>query len=428
MKASFYIVTLGCAKNEVDSDRMRSLLLRDGYGEAEDVAQSDVVLVNTCSFLASATTESVETTLDLAEQAAEGARRKPIVMCGCMPSRYGDDLVREMPEVAAFVRADEEDAIVSVVDEVLGIMESVDKPASEEVLRTIDGASAFVKISEGCDRFCAFCAIPYIRGRYRSRTAAEIVSEVEALVGGGVREVVLIGQDTGIWGSDFETPETLASLLRRVAAVMAPVHGWVRVLYLQPEGMTDELISAIRDTPEVLPYIDIPIQHCDERVLAAMGRSGSRKQLSDLFARLRNEIPGMVLRTTGMAGFPGETDEEADELYEFLAEEGFDYTSVFAYSPEDGTKAARMTGQVPEDIKLERTQHLQDIAEAAGFAATARHVGETVDVIVDGVEEGDDGPELIGHAWFQAPDSDGGRPTLTALCISPRVKPLSATS
>lgn len=407
MKASFYIVTLGCAKNEVDSDRMRSFLLRDGYGEAEDVAQSDVVLVNTCSFLASATTESVETTLDLAEQAAEGARRKPIVMCGCMPSRYGDDLVREMPEVAAFVRADEEDAIVSVVDEVLGIMESVDKPASEEVLRTIDGASAFVKISEGCDRFCAFCAIPYIRGRYRSRTAAEIVSEVEALVGGGVREVVLIGQDTGIWGSDFETPETLASLLRRVAAVMAPVHGWVRVLYLQPEGMTDELISAIRDTPEVLPYIDIPIQHCDERVLAAMGRSGSREQLSDLFARLRNEIPGMVLRTTGMAGFPGETDEEADELYEFLAEEGFDYTSVFAYSPEDGTKAARMTGQVPEDIKLERTQHLQDIAEAAGFAATARHVGETVDVIVDGVEEGDDGPELIGHAWFQAPDSDG---------------------
>ena len=407
MKASFYIVTLGCAKNEVDSDRMRSLLLRDGYGEAEDVAQSDVVLVNTCSFLASATTESVETTLDLAEQAAEGARRKPIVMCGCMPSRYGDDLVREMPEVAAFVRADEEDAIVSVVDEVLGIMESVDKPASEEVLRTIDGASAFVKISEGCDRFCAFCAIPYIRGRYRSRTAAEIVSEVEALVGGGVREVVLIGQDTGIWGSDFETPETLASLLRRVAAVMAPVHGWVRVLYLQPEGMTDELISAIRDTPEVLPYIDIPIQHCDERVLAAMGRSGSRKQLSDLFARLRNEIPGMVLRTTGMAGFPGETDEEADELYEFLAEEGFDYTSVFANSPEDGTKAARITGQVPDDIKLERTQHLQDIAEAAGFAATARHVGETVDVIVDGVEEGDDGPELIGHAWFQAPDSDG---------------------
>lgn len=407
MKAFFYIVTLGCAKNEVDSDRMRSLLLRDGYGEAEDVADADVVIVNTCSFLASATTESVETTLDLAEQAAEGARRKPIVMCGCMPSRYGDALAGELPEVAAFVRADEEDGIVSVMDDVLGISENAQYAPSGDILRTIDGASAFVKISEGCDRYCAFCAIPYIRGHYRSRTAEEIVSEVRALVAGGVREVVLIGQDTGIWGSDFETPESLASLLRRVAAVMAPVHGWVRVLYLQPEGMTDELIATIRDTPEVLPYIDIPIQHCDGRVLAAMGRSGSREQLAELFARLRREIPGMVLRTTGMAGFPGETDEEADELYEFLSEEGFDYTSVFSYSPEDGTKAARMADQVPEDIKLERTQRLQDIAEAAGFAATARHVGETVDVIVDGMEEGDEGPELIGHAWFQAPDSDG---------------------
>lgn len=406
-KAYFYIVTLGCAKNEVDSDRMRSLLLRDGYAEADEVAKSDVVLINTCSFLASATTESVETTLDLAEEAAAGTRQKPIVMCGCVPSRYGDDLIAELPEVSAFVKADEEDQIVSVVDGVLGIAPDSCEDTRGDVLRTIDGASAFVKISEGCDRFCAFCAIPYIRGRYHSRTADSIVSEVRALVDGGVREIVLIGQDTGIWGSDFETPSSLASLLRQVAAVLAPVNGWVRVLYLQPEGMTDELISTIRDTPAVLPYIDIPIQHCNERVLQSMGRSGSRGQLTELFARLRREIPGMVLRTTGMAGFPGETDDEADELAEFLSEEGFDYTSVFAYSPEDGTRAARMADQVPDDVKLERTQRLQDIAEAAGFAATARHVGETVDVIVDGVEEGEDGPELIGHAWFQAPDSDG---------------------
>ena len=407
MKAKFSIVTLGCAKNEVDSDRMRSLLLRDGYAEADDVAESDVVLINTCSFLASATTESVETTLDLAEQAAGGARQKPIVMCGCMPSRYGDDLARELPEVTAFVRADEEDAIVSVVDEVLGLADDAREASAGEILRTIDGASAFVKISEGCDRYCAFCAIPYIRGRYRSRSAEDIIAEVQALVEGGVREVVLIGQDTGIWGSDFGKPETLASLLRQVASVMAPVRGWVRVLYLQPEGMTDELIATIRDTPEVLPYIDIPIQHCNGRVLESMGRSGSREQLSELFARLRREIPGMVLRTTGMAGFPGETDEEADELCEFLSEEGFDYTSVFAYSAEEGTRAARMDGQVPDDVKLERTQRLQDIAEAAGFAATARHIGEKVDVIVDGIEEGEYGPELIGHTWFQAPDSDG---------------------
>ena len=212
-KAYFYIVTLGCAKNEVDSDRMRSLLLRDGYAEADEVAKSDVVLINTCSFLASATTESVETTLDLAEEAAAGTRQKPIVMCGCVPSRYGDDLIAELPEVSAFVKADEEDQIVSVVDGVLGIAPDSCEDTRGDVLRTIDGASAFVKISEGCDRFCAFCAIPYIRGRYHSRTADSIVSEVRALVDGGVREVVLIGQDTGIWGSDFETPSTLASLL-----------------------------------------------------------------------------------------------------------------------------------------------------------------------------------------------------------------------
>ena len=276
-----------------------------------------------------------------------------------------------------------------------------------ETLRTVEGASAFVKISEGCDRFCTFCAIPYIRGRYHSRPAADIVSEVSALMAGGVREVVLIGQDTGVWGSDLDDRDTLASLLRRVAEAVRPYDGWVRVLYLQPEGMTDELIATIRDTPEVLPYIDIPIQHCSARVLRAMGRSGSPEELRSLFARLRSEIPGMVLRTTGMAGFPGETDEEADELLDFIAEEAFDYCSVFAYSQEEGTAAARMSGQVDEAVKLERTQRLVDLTEQLGFAATASHVGERVSVIVDGVEEGPDGPELIGHAWFQAPDSDG---------------------
>jgi ribosomal protein S12 methylthiotransferase len=192
-----------------------------------------------------------------------------------------------------------------------------------------------------------------------------------------------------------------------VAEVVRPWQGWVRVLYLQPEGMTDDLIRVLADVDEVLPYIDIPIQHCSENVLANMGRSGSVAELHDLFARLRKEIPELVLRTTAMAGFPGETDEEADELAEFLVEEGFDYTSVFAYSQEEGTAAAEMVDQVDEDTKLERTQRLTDIAETLGFAATAAHVGECVDVIVDGVAEADEGPELIGHAWFQAPDSDG---------------------
>lgn len=399
-------VTLGCAKNEVDTDRMRALLLAAGYSETDDAAECDVAIVNTCSFLASATEESVEATLELAEQAEGGVRERPIVMCGCVPSRYGDDLKPELPEVAAFVRAEDEDGIVGVVSEVLGVSPQAEA-ALPQTLRTVEGASAFVKISDGCDRFCTFCAIPYIRGRYYSRPAEEVLSEVRALMEGGVREIVLIGQDTGIWGRDLPGDQTLASLLRQVAEAVRPWHGWVRVLYLQPEGMTDELVSVLRDVDEVLPYIDIPIQHCSARILKRMNRSGSTEELRELFSRLRSEIPGMVLRTTGMTGFPGETDEEFEELYDFMSEEQFDYTSVFSYSQEEGTAAARMADQVDEDVKLERTQRLRDLADEMGFAATAAHIGERVEVIIDGVEEGPDGLELIGHTWFQAPDCDG---------------------
>lgn len=407
--ARFYFITLGCAKNEVDTDRMCALLENDGMQRVDDVDECDVALINTCSFLVSATQEGVETTLALAERASEGVRTKPIVMCGCMPSRYGADLEESMPEVSAFVKADEEDSIASVVRDVLGLPADGFAAATvARTLRTVTGASAFVKISEGCDRFCAFCAIPYIRGRYRSRKPEEILSEISDLMERGVREVVLIGQDTGIWGSDFSDGRlTLAWLMREVAKVVRPYHGWIRVLYLQPEGMTDELVTTIRDTPEVLPYIDIPIQHCNARVLKSMRRSGSREELSQLFARLRREIPGMVLRTTGMCGFPGETEEEADELYDFVQEEEFDYTSVFAYSAEEGTLGASMPNQVSEEEKLYRTQRLRDLAEELGFSATAKHVGERVPVIIDRIEDADGEPDVVGHTWFQAPDSDG---------------------
>ena len=408
---SIVYITLGCAKNEVDTDRMRSLLTAAGYAEADSAEDADIAIVNTCSFLASATSESIETTLQLASEVEDGVRACRIVMCGCVPSRYGDDLPSELPEVAAFVRSDEEDGIVSVVDGVLGI-EREEPAYIPRVKRTIEGATAYVKISDGCNRFCSFCMIPYIRGRYHSRSAESIIAEVKDLVAGGVREIVLIGQDTGIWGNDFkdenaEGPKNLSELLRAVAAAVRPERVWVRVLYLQPEGMSDELIATIRDTPEVLPYIDIPVQHCSERILKAMNRSGSRVELEDLFDRLRAEIPGMVIRSTGMVGFPTETDEEFEELMEFMDRVGFDYTSVFAYSREEGSRAAQMEGQVPEEIKLERAQTAMDLAESLGFAATAAHVGEVAEVIVDGVEDGENGPELIGHAWFQAPDSDG---------------------
>ena len=407
---SILYVTLGCAKNEVDTDRMRSLLSAAGYGEVRDAQSADVVIINTCSFLASATSESIETTLQLAEEVSDGIREVPIVMCGCVPSRYGSDLPDELPEVAAFVRTDEEDGIVGVIDEVTGTVRSA-TAMLPSIKRTVEGTVAYLKISDGCDRFCSFCAIPYIRGRYHSRAASSIIEEAKSLVAGGVRELVLIGQDTGIWGEDFdrevEGPHTLAELLVELAQAVRPESVWIRVLYLQPEGMTDELIAAIRDTPEVLPYIDIPVQHCCERVLSAMNRSGSEEELEALFARLRREIPNMVIRTTYLTGFPGETEDEADAMLRFMDRVGFDYTSVFPYSPEEGTRACEMPDQIDETTKVERTQRAIDLAESLGFAATASHVGETSLVIVDGIEEGEDGPELIGHAWFQAPDCDG---------------------
>ncbi len=313
----FDYITLGCAKNEVDTDRMRSLLNGAGYEEVFDAGDADAVIVNTCSFLASATSESIETTHALAEDVAEGVRGTRIVMCGCVPSRYGDELPPELPEVAAFVRTDEEDGIVAVMDRVLGVDRDV-PPFIPSVKRTVESAVAYVKISDGCDRYCSFCAIPYIRGRHHSRSAESILAEVRDLVAGGVREIVLIGQDTGIWGTDFkgqvDGPSNLAQLMVAVAEAVRPEHVWVRVLYLQPEGMTDELIAAIRDTPEVLPYIDIPVQHCSARVLKAMHRPGSADPLSELFAKLREQIPNMVIRTTSLVGFPGETDEEAAEM------------------------------------------------------------------------------------------------------------------
>jgi ribosomal protein S12 methylthiotransferase len=270
------------------------------------------------------------------------------------------------------------------------------------VLRTVEGTSAYVKISDGCDRFCTFCAIPYIRGRYFSRPETEILQEVRGLLEGGVREIVLIGQDTGIWGHDLPGSPNLAGLLRAVAREVRPYGGWVRVLYLQPEGMTDELIATMRDVDEVLPYIDIPIQHCSARILAAMNRSGSPDELRELFDRLRTEIPGMVLRTTGMAGFPGETDEEADELADFLAEQQFDYTSVFAYSPEEGTAAYALGDPVTEEEKQRRIDELMAIQEEISLKENQSCIGKQYKVIIDRRE----GDYWIGRTQYDSPEVD----------------------
>ncbi len=400
-------VTLGCAKNEVDSDRMRALIEADpALSIVDDADAADVIIVNTCSFLMSAVEEGIELTLSLVAEKLEGGITCPVVMAGCIPSRYGDEIEKEMPDVAAFVPCNREDEICHVLRDILGIEDAAE--AVPDFARTVQAAFAYVKISDGCDRFCSFCAIPYIRGRYFSRTEDVILSEVRHLLEGGVREIVLIGQDTGIWGRDLPGTPTLAYLLRKVAEEVRPYNGWVRVLYLQPEGLSDELVSTIRDTPEIVKYIDIPLQHSNAQVLKDMNRTGDTQEFLEMVARLRREVPGIALRTTALVGFPGETPEQFDELVGFIEKAEFDYCSVFAYSQEDGTEAAEMANQLDEDVKHDREQRMVDIAEAYGFASAAKRVGQVVRVLVDSSEEDQDGEvDMLGRAYFQAPDSDG---------------------
>lgn len=401
-------VTLGCAKNEVDTDRMRSLVDASRSFECvESPEDADVVVVNTCAFLTSAVAEGVETTLDLVNERVEGGVACPVVMCGCIPSRYGSEVVEEMPEVAAFVPVDEEDGIVGVLGRVLGLG-ACDAGVRPPVGRTVESACAYIKISDGCDRYCSFCAIPYIRGRYYSRPESEILDEARFLVEGGVRELVLIGQDTGVWGSDLPGRPTLAGLLRAVADVVSSVDGWVRVLYLQPEGLTQELVDTIREVPQIVPYIDIPLQHASASVLKRMNRTGSRTEFMAMVRRLRDEVPGITLRTTAMVGFPGESEEEFAELTEFLKEAEFDYCAVFSYSQEEGTAAAELPDQVSSEVKLAREQQVIDLCEANGFVSASRRIGTVCRVLVDGVEDdGEGGFEAVGRTAFQAPDSDG---------------------
>ena len=328
-KKNVAFITLGCAKNEVDSDRMRALVDADTQLEVIDEPDNaDVIIVNTCSFLMSAVEEGIETTLSLVAEKLEDGITCPIVMAGCIPARYGDEIEHEMPDVAAFVPCKREDEICSVLKRVLGMEEFTQEVP--EVARTVQAAFAYVKISDGCDRFCSFCAIPYIRGSYFSREADVILSEVRHLLEGGVREIVLIGQDTGIWGHDLPGEHNLAWLLQAVAQEVRPYGGWVRVLYLQPEGLTDELVAAIRDTPEVVKYIDIPLQHSNAEVLKNMNRTGCTSEFLEMVARLRREVPGITLRTTALVGFPGETEEQFEELVDFIEKAEFDYCSVHA--------------------------------------------------------------------------------------------------
>lgn len=396
-------VTMGCAKNEVDSEHMAARLVEAGYEVVDDPESADVVVVNTCTFIQAATEESIDAILEVAGYDSISSGEAHLVVAGCMPARYGDDLADELTEASSFVPCSEESSIVSVVDGLLGVERddsfSLDIPGYQ-LKRS--GLSSYVKISDGCDRFCAYCTIPYIRGRYRSFPENEIAEEIAGLVSSGTREIVLIAQDTGRWGQDFDEPSTLASLMGNLSERFPET--WFRVMYIQPEGVTDDLIEVVATHDNICSYFDIPFQHSNPEILRSMNRRGDGNEFLDLISKVRQRIPDATLRTTLIAGYPGETDEQFEELCEFVEEAELDYIGVFAYSREEGTRAYKLEGQIDEDEKLARAQRLRDLADDVCGPRILNRLGSEMDVLVCGVEEDD---QLYGRAMCQAPDVDG---------------------
>lgn len=392
-------VTLGCPKNEVDSDRMAASL-GEGFELVADLDDADAVVVNTCAFIREATEESIGVVLEVAGEWKSASPDRVLVVTGCMPSRYGDELSGSMPEVDAFVPVTEESALVEVLTRLTGATGSVTPVGAPA--RLLPGPSAYLQVADGCHRTCTYCIIPAIRGPYVSRTADDIVAEATDLVAMGARELVLIGQDISSWGRDLPDRPTLADLVRRLSGVDGLA--WLRLMYVQPDEITPDLLDAMASSPAVCRYLDMPLQHASKDVLRAMGRRGDASEFLRLIGVVRDLLPGVVLRTTLIAGFPGETREDAKRLLEFVQEAELDYVGVFPYSPEEGTAAAVMPDQIPKRTRIARAQRLRDAADEIGVRRVADRIGSVLEVLVEGLDE--EGAPYGRHRG-QAPEVDG---------------------
>lgn len=383
-------VSLGCNKNLCDTENMMGLLAESGYTIVADANDADVIVVNTCGFIESAKQESIDAILEMA-QYKEG-KCSLLVVCGCLAQRYEKEIRSDLPEVDVIVGTTGiEDIVAAVKDGLEGKKKSyiydIDKEGSDNLprIRTTPSYTAYLKIAEGCDNRCTYCAIPYIRGRYRSRSIESIVSEARALADDGVRELIVVAQDTTRYGIDLYGEKKLPELLERLCGI--DTVEWVRVHYCYPEELDDKLIKTIKEQPKVVKYLDIPVQHGSDTVLRRMGRKTDRKSMEALIEKLRREIPGITLRTSIIAGFPGETEEEFSELCTFLEKVRFDRVGVFAYSCEEGTPAARMKGQLSEEVKEMRRDAVMELSQKISLERNNAHIGKTVRVITEGFEE-----------------------------------------
>ena len=407
------MVSLGCPKNRVDSEVMVGLIQDEAEFEmTEREDEADIVVVNTCGFIEDSKKESIETILEMTQRKGEGDLEK-VVVTGCLSQRYADELEKEIPEVDAYLGTK---TFTAINDALRGDLseKSYIKPGSfimdNEVSRTntVRGGTAYLKIAEGCSRNCSFCIIPDIRGDQESRKLEDVVTEAKRLGQQGIKEIILVAQDMTSYGIDIDPRENrdyLVQLLRELESADLGDVEWVRMLYMYPWNFTDELLGILQEGNTVVPYVDMPLQHVNKRILRSMRRNVTRDRQKELIARIR-DVDDMVLRTTFITGYPGETDEEFQELYDWVEEVRFDHVGVFTYSPEEGTKAAELDDQVPEEVKIERRDALMELQQQISLEKNREWVGYTTDVIVDGVSEEHD---LVfeGRHYGQAPDIDG---------------------
>lgn len=404
MRKKAGVISLGCAKNRVDSEVLIGMLCDLGYEMVQDPRQAEVIFVNTCGFIEPAKEESIEAIFEMAEYKKTGNLKK-LFVTGCLSQRYARELSEEMPEVDGFMGV----ADYSRLPEMLRDAQEGQRPMymrdgdrffkANRVLTT-PGYTAYVKISDGCDNRCSYCAIPLIRGKYRSRPFADIVEECKSLARRGVTEITLIAQDTSRYGNDFEQKRSLLPELLKTVAEIEGVH-WVRVLYCYPDTSDDRLLDTIANTPKVAPYLDLPLQHIDDEMLLSMNRRGNSEWIKSRIRACRDR--GITLRTTMIVGFPGETEEKFQKLMDFLKEARFDRLGAFAYSPEEGTVGAAMPGQIEEEIKNRRLDQLMSLQQAISLEQNQKRVGEICEVLVEGKQEG----KYVGRSIREAPESDG---------------------
>jgi len=408
MSYSVGLVSLGCAKNQVDAEIMMASLQKAGYELKDDAALADVAIVNTCGFIEAAKKESIEEILELAKLKAEGTI-KAIVVTGCLAERYREEILKELPEVDAVIGIGADSDIAAVIDKALTGVKAESFP--EKTLLPLSGDRrlstpsyfAYLKIAEGCDNRCAYCAIPFIRGRYRSRTIENIVEEAETLVKNGAKELILIAQDTTRYGWDIYGKLMLPQLLKELCKISGVE--WIRILYCYPDYITDELLQTIAAEDKIVKYMDLPLQHCSERLLKAMRRTGSRAELTALIQKMRAMIPGLILRTTLITGFPGETDEDFTELAEFVRENRFERLGCFPYSQEEGTAAAEMPDQIDDELKQHRMDIIMEDQMNIMQEWGEKQIGKTLRVLVEGFDRYAEC--YFGRSYADSPDIDG---------------------